>query len=79
MDDSDTFEPQVSEEQYKTTTSSIVGTKDTCVFKSNDDVDPHSVSNDYFDFIRDDDYVQAEVTYLTGCFDEELPLRAFTE
>ena len=55
LDDSDIFELQVSEEQYETGIISIVGKNDTCVFKSNDDVDPHSVLNDYFYFIRDDD------------------------
>ena len=69
LDDSDIFELQVSEEQYETAIRSIVGTNDTCVFKSNDDVDPHSVFNDSFDFIRDDDYMQAAVSDLTGCFD----------
>ena len=55
LDDSDIFELQVSVEQYETSISSIVGTNDTCIFKSNDDVDTHSILNDYFDFIRDDD------------------------
>ena len=57
LDDLDVFELQVSEEQYKTAIISIVGTKNTCVFKSNDDVDPHSVVNNYFYFITDDDYM----------------------
>ena len=42
------------------------------MFKSNDSFDPHSVFNDFFDFIRDDDYMQAAVADLTDCFDEEL-------
>ena len=79
LDDSDIFELRVSEEHYKTAIISIVGTKNTCVFKSNDDVDPHSVVNNYFYFIRDDDYTQAEVADLTGCFDEELLQRSVTE
>ena len=79
LDYSDIFQLQVSEEHYKTSISSIVGTNNTCVFKSNDDVDPHSVINNYFDFIRDDDYMQAAVADLTGCFDEEPLRRAVTE
>ena len=70
MEDSDLFELQVYEKQYEAAISSIVGTNDTCVFKLNDDFDPHSVFNDYFDFIRDYDNMQAEVADLTGCFDE---------
>ena len=71
LDDSDIFELQVSEEQYKTAISSMLGTNDTYVFKLNDDVDPHSVVNDSFDFIKDDDYMQAVVSDPTGYFDEE--------
>ena len=52
LDYSDIFQLQVSEEHYKTSISSIVGTNDSCVFRSNDDVDPHSVVNNYFGFIK---------------------------
>ena len=69
LDDSDIFELQESEEQYETAISSIIGANDTCDFKSNDNVDPHSVVNDYFDFIRDDYYMHAAVEDLSGCFD----------
>ena len=43
LDGSDIFELQVFEEQYETAIRSIVGTNETYVFKSNYDVDPHSV------------------------------------
>ena len=52
LDDSYIFELQVSEEQYETAIISMVGTNNTCVFKSNDDVDPHSVVNNYFIFYK---------------------------
>ena len=50
-----------------------------CLSKSNDDVDPHSVFNDCFDFIRVDDYMQSAVADLTGFFDEEILQRSVTE
>ena len=79
MDDSEIFELQASEEQYETAIISIIVTNNRCVIKLNDDVDTHSVLNDYFDFIRDDDYMQATVADLTGYFDEELLRRSVTE
>ena len=51
LDDSEISKLQVSNEDYETAISSIIGTNYTCVFKSNDDVRPHSVVNDYFGFI----------------------------
>ena len=79
LEDSDIFELQVYEKQYEAAINSIVGTNKTRVFKSSDDVDPHSVFNKYSDFIRDDDCMQATVADLIGCFEEELLQRAMTE
>ena len=83
MDESEVFELQVSEEQYEAAISSIVGANDTGAFKYDEVVDTPSVINDYLeskaDFLRDDDYMQAAVADLTGCFDEELLRRAMTE
>ena len=79
LDDADVFELQVSEEQYEADISSIVGENETGAFKLGDDDDPSSVINEYFDFVRDEDYMQAAVADLTGCFDEELLRRAVTE
>ena len=83
LDDSDVFELQVSEENYEAAISSIVGANDTGAFKYDESVDSFSMKNDYFesksDFVRDDDYMQAAVTDLTGCLYEELLRRAVNE
>ena len=76
MDYSDVFELQVSEENYEAAIISIVGANDTGAFKYDEAVDSSSMINDYFeskyDFVRDNDYMQAEVADLTGCLDAEL-------
>ena len=57
LDCVDVFELRVSEEQYEASISSIVGENKTKAFKFGDDDVPSSVINEYFDFVRDEDYM----------------------
>ena len=80
LDDSDIYELRVSQERYESAISSIVANNDTCVFTSNEEkIYCYNPQHDDMDFIRDDDYMQAGISDLMTCFNEELLCKSVTE
>ena len=70
----------MSQQRYESTISSIVSKNETCIFTSNEY--NNTCSNPQhgdMDFIRDDDYMQAGISDLTTCFNEELLCKTMTE
>ena len=63
---------QVSKERYEATISSIVAANYNCVTGDKGKDKCANPQDGEFNFIRDNDYMQAEIVDLTVCFDKEL-------